>query len=67
MQETVSVAGLRVTASLYALVLDEISPETGLDGDDVWRSLAAIVADLAHAIALYLIREISFKVRSMHG
>ncbi len=43
----VSVAGLQVEASLYALVRDNIAPGTGLSGDEVWTSLAAIVRDLA--------------------
>lgn len=47
MQGFVSVAGLQVAASLYALVRDSIAPGTGLDGDEVWTSLAAVVRDLA--------------------
>ena len=47
MQGYVSVAGLQVAASLHALVRDNIAPGTGLSGDEVWTSLAAIVRDLA--------------------
>jgi len=46
MHEAVRIAGLKVAGPLYTLVRDQIAPGTGLGGDEVWRSLAGIVADL---------------------
>ena len=42
----VEVGDLRIAKALYDLVRSEIAPGTGLDPDEVWKSLSRIVADL---------------------
>ena len=46
MSERVEVGGLRVAQCLHDLINDEIVPETGVDNEAFWRSLAGIVRDL---------------------
>jgi malate synthase len=46
MTERVTRAGLQVATVLADLVEQEICPGTGVDAEHVWKSLAAIVADL---------------------
>lgn len=46
MNEQVETAGLRIAASLHALVRDEIAPGTGVDPDAFWSALADIVREL---------------------
>ncbi len=42
----VAVGELNVDAELYALVKDEIAPDTGVDAEAFWRGLEEIVRDL---------------------
>ena len=44
--EPVTIRNLRIARPLYDLVQSEIAPGTGLDSDEVWTSLGAIVEDL---------------------
>ncbi len=46
MAKTIEMSGLRIDEKLYDLVRDEIAPGTGVDADEFWQSLAAIVRDL---------------------
>ena len=46
MAKTIEISGLRIDEKLYDLVRDEIAPGTGVDADEFWQSLAAIVRDL---------------------
>ena len=46
MAKTIEISGLRIDEKLYELVRDEIAPGTGVDADEFWQSLAAIVRDL---------------------
>src|SRR5262245_57931112 len=46
MAHSIPVGGLKVHASLYNLVRDEMAPSTGIDPDAFWASLGAIVRDL---------------------
>src|SRR2546426_3748389 len=46
MAKPIEISGLRVDEKLYDLVRDEIAPGTGVDADEFWQSLAAIVRDL---------------------
>ena len=46
MADTVEIGGLKVDRCLYRLVLDEIAPGTGVDGDVFWSELGKIVGDL---------------------
>lgn len=45
--ETVEISGLKIVACLHDLVEREMVPGTGLNADDIWKSLASIVNDLA--------------------
>ena len=47
MTERVDVGGLKIAKPLYDLVNDEIAPGTGIDPDGLWRSFAAMLAELA--------------------
>ena len=42
----IAVGELNVDAALYALVKDEIAPDTGVDAEAFWRGLGEIVRDL---------------------
>ena len=42
----IAVGELNVDAALYALVKDEIAPDTGVDAEAFWRGLEEIVRDL---------------------
>lgn len=42
----IAVGGLNVDAELYALVKDEIAPDTGVDAEAFWHGLEGIVRDL---------------------
>ncbi len=42
----IAVGGLNVDAALYALVKDEIAPDTGVDAEAFWQGLEEIVRDL---------------------
>ena len=42
----VAVGELNVDAELYALVKDEIAPDTGVDAEAFWQGLEGIVRDL---------------------
>ena len=44
---TVEISGLKIVACLHDLVEREMVPGTGLNSDDIWKSLASIVNDLA--------------------
>ena len=44
--DCIEVRNLRIARSLYDLVQSEIAPGTGLDPDEVWSALGAIVEDL---------------------
>ena len=44
--DVVEVGDLRIAKPLYDLVRSEIAPGTGLDPDEVWKSLGRIVEDL---------------------
>ncbi len=44
--EPVTIRNLRIARPLYDLVRSEIAPGTGLDPDEVWTSLGAIVEEL---------------------
>src|SRR5437773_6807196 len=46
MAKTIEISGLRIDEKLYDLMRDEIAPGTGVDADEFWQSLAAIVRDL---------------------
>ena len=46
MAKTIEISGLRIDEKLYDLVRDEIAPGTGVDADEFWQSLAAMVRDL---------------------
>jgi len=46
MAKTIEMSGLRIDEKLYDLVRDEIAPGTGVDADEFWQSLAAMVRDL---------------------
>ena len=46
MADAVEVGGLKVDKCLYRLVLDEIAPGTGVNGDVFWSGLGQIVRDL---------------------
>jgi malate synthase len=46
MAKTIEMSGLRIDEKLYDLVRDEIAPGTGVDADEFWQSLTAIVRDL---------------------
>ncbi len=43
--EKIDVAGLRVDKALFEAVRDEFAPETGIDAETVWTTLAHIVRD----------------------
>ncbi|WP_295427322.1 malate synthase G [uncultured Thiodictyon sp.] len=47
MTERVDIGGLKIAKPLYDLVKDEIAPGTGIDPDGLWRSFAAMLAELA--------------------
>ena len=47
MSARIDAGGLKVDASLFQLVKDEIAPGTGVDVAAFWSALGAIVADLA--------------------
>src|SRR5437899_11777945 len=47
MAKTIEMSGLRIDEKLYDLVRDEIAPGTGVDADEFWQSLAAMVRDLS--------------------
>ena len=47
MTERVDVGGLKIAKPLYDLVNNEIAPGTGIDPDGLWRSFAAMLAELA--------------------
>ena len=47
MTERVDLGDLKVAKPLYDLVKNEIVPGTGIDPDDLWRSFAAVLAELA--------------------
>ncbi len=47
MTATVDKAGLKIDASLFGLVENEIAPGTGIVADQFWQSLAAIIDRLA--------------------
>jgi len=54
----IAAAGLLIDKGLYALVRDQIAPETGVEVDRFWEGLAAIVRDLEpHNRALLLRRD----------
>jgi malate synthase len=42
----IDIGGLRVAALLYDLIANEITPDSGIQPDDFWLSLADIVRDL---------------------
>ena len=42
----IAVGELNVDAALYALVKDEIAPDTGVDAEDFWQGLEDIIRDL---------------------
>ena len=46
MSERIPVGTLQVDSELYALVRDEISPGTGVEAENIWLGLQAIVEDL---------------------
>ena len=46
MNDSVTVGGLTVAASLHALVRDEMTPGTGVEPDAVWNGLESIVREL---------------------
>ncbi len=46
MSDRTDVGGLNVDVELYALIKDEIAPDTGVDADAFWRALGEIVRDL---------------------
>ncbi len=46
MQERINAHGLEIDRGLYELIGNEIAPETGVDPDHFWSSLASIVGDL---------------------
>jgi malate synthase len=47
MANRVEIGGLKIDERLYRLVRDEIAPGTGVKVDGFWKSLGAIVRDLA--------------------
>jgi malate synthase len=47
MAKAVEIGGLKIDDKLYRLVRDEIAPGTGVKADQFWKSLGAIVRDLA--------------------
>ena len=46
MASRIAVGGLNIDAGLYNLVKGEIAPGTGVDADEFWGALGAIVAEL---------------------
>ena len=46
MTERINAGGLRIAKPLYDLVRDEIIAGTGIDPEDVWNALGAIVHEL---------------------
>ena len=46
MTERVAAGGLKIAKPLFDLVADEIAPGSGIDAEDFWAALGAIVADL---------------------
>ena len=40
-------AGLRIDASLYRFVADEVAPGTGIEPGHFWQSLGEIIKELA--------------------
>ena len=45
-QHRIEVAGLKVEKRLYDAVAEEISPGTGIEAEQVWETLAAVLRDL---------------------
>ncbi len=54
--ERVAVAGLRVDRALFQAVRDEFAPQTGIDAETAWATLAEIVRDFGPKLA-NLLRE----------
>lgn len=46
MSKRVEIGALRIDEELYALVRDEIAPDTGVDADTLWTEFGKIVRDL---------------------
>ena len=46
MASRIAVGGLNIDVGLYNLVRDEVAPGTGVEADEFWGALGAIVADL---------------------
>ena len=46
MAKTIEMSGLKIDERLYDLVRHEIAPGTGVDADEFWQALGAIVRDL---------------------
>ena len=47
MSKRVEIGNLRIDEELYALVRDEIAPDTGVDAETLWTDFGKIVHDLA--------------------
>jgi malate synthase len=47
MDSTIDRAGLKIDPSLYRFVTEDVAPGTGVDPERFWKSLAAIVQELA--------------------
>ena len=46
MDPTIEHAGLRIDASLYRFVTEEVAPGTGVEPEHFWKSLADILEEL---------------------
>ena len=47
MENRIEIGSLKIDKDLYALVQDEIAPDTGIDTDTFWKAFDEIVKDLA--------------------
>jgi len=47
MIDRIQVGGLQIASKLYALIANEVAPDTGISADDFWHSFETIIRDLA--------------------
>lgn len=63
MSERIDIEGLQIAKSLYEMVKNEISPDSGIKCEDAWKGFAEIVNDMTHENRALLSRRDELQAR----